>query len=237
MSTTQALSPGAGRRGLFRIAACGCLAAAMPRKLLAADAPKASVTAQQALDMLRKGNQEFAEDRPHPVAINRERRQQIAGGQSPHAVVVACSDSRVAPELLFTSGLGELFVVRVAGNTVERRGLGSIEYGVVELGAPLVMVLGHERCGAVQAAVKAVTDNASYPDAIQEMVEPIIPAVVRAQKQGGGDLVLNAVKENVRLQVQRLKEGNELISPMIKNGKVQVVGGYYSLSNGQVEFL
>jgi len=224
------------RRFLFRTLACGCLAAALPGRPRAADAPKTPMTSGQALDALKQGNQEFVEDHPHAVAVNRARRQQIAGGQTPFAVVVGCSDSRVSPELVFTRGLGELFTIRVAGNTVDRVALGSIEYGVAELGCPLVVVLGHERCGAVQAAIKVVTEDATFPGAIGDMVAPIIPAVLRAQRQGG-DLVANAVKENVRQIVRRLREGDDLISVPAQSGKVQVVGAYYSLSEGEVQFL
>src|SRR3954452_6060034 len=160
---------GWNRRGLLGTMACGCVAAAIPGRLFAADSPKTTMSADQALQTLKQGNQEFMEDRPHAVPINRERRQQIAGGQSPFAVVVGCSDSRASPELVFTRGLGELFTIRVAGNTVDRSALGSIEYGVAELGAPLVIVLGHERCGAVLAAVDVVTKDATFPGAIGDM--------------------------------------------------------------------
>ena len=98
--------------------------------------------------------------------------------------MVGCSDSRVSPELVFTRGLGELFTVRVAGNSVDRTALGTIEYGVAELGAPLVVVLGHERCGAVLAAIEVVTKGATFP-AIGDMVAPIVPAVLRAQRSWG----------------------------------------------------
>lgn len=227
---------GWNRRGLFRTLACGCLTAALPRRLLAADSPKTSMTADQALQTLKQGNQDFAADHPHALTLSRERRQQIAAGQSPFAVIVGCSDSRAPPELLFTRGLGELFTVRVAGNSVDRTALGTIEYGVAELGCPLVVVLGHERCGAVLAAIDMVTKDASFPGAIGDMVAPIIPAVLRAQRQQG-DLVANAVRENVRGIVRRLKQGDDLLSDPVQSGKLQVVGGYYSLSDGIVEFL
>ena len=112
---------------------------------------------EQALQALKQGNQEYAEDHPHAPTINRERRQQISAGQSPFAVVVSCSDSRAPPELVFARGLGELFTVRVAGNSVDRTALGTIEYGVAELGCPLVVVMGHTQCGAVSAAIEAIS--------------------------------------------------------------------------------
>lgn len=224
------------RRFLFRTLACGCLAAALPGPLLADDAPKAKMTPAEALNALKQGNQEFLSDRPHAQNVDRARRQAISAGQSPFAVLVGCSDSRVPPELVFGRGLGEIFTIRVAGNVVDRTALGSIEYGVAELGAPLVVVMGHERCGAVLAAIKAVTEDATFPGAIGDMVAPIIPAVLRAQKQQG-DLVANAVKENVRMVARRLKEGDDLIKGPASQGKVEVVGAYYSLGDGSVQFL
>jgi len=228
------LSP--GRRSVLRAFGCGCAAMAFSRAGFASDSPKTSMSSAQALDALKQGNQEFVADHPHQVAINRERRQQIAGGQSPFAVVVGCSDSRVSPELVFSRGLGELFTIRVAGNSVDRTALGTIEYGVAELGAPLVVVLGHERCGAVLAAIDVVTKDATFPGAIGEMVAPIVPAVLRAQRQQG-DLVANAVKENVRGIVRRLRDQDDLLGGAAKNGKLQIDGGYYSLTDGTVQFL
>jgi carbonic anhydrase len=198
--------------------------------------PHTDLTAEQALEVLRRGNENFVNDRQSQVPITRERRLEIAKGQTPFAVLIGCSDSRVAPELLFGRGLGELFIVRVAGNSVDRTALGSIEYGVAELGCPLVVVLGHERCGAVQAAVKVVTEDASFPGAIGEMVAPIIPAVLRAQRMQG-DLVANAVKENVHRVVRRLRETDDVLSDPVQKGTVKVVGAYYSLTDGSVEFL
>ncbi len=226
------------RRGMFRFLACGCLAgltAAHPGRV-SAEAAHTTLTSAQALETLRQGNDDFVNDRARAVPIDRSRRLAIAGGQTPFAVLVGCSDSRVSPELLFGRGLGELFIVRVAGNSVDRTALGSIEYGVAELGCPLVVVLGHERCGAVQAAVKVVTEDATFPGAIGEMVAPILPAVLRAQRQGG-DLVMNSVKENVRRVVRRLRESDDVLSDPVQQGKVNVVGAYYSLSDGSVEFL
>jgi carbonic anhydrase len=161
------------------------------------------MTPDQALAALKEGNDKFITDAPYRSVNDRNRRLEIARGQTPFAVLVSCSDSRVPPELLFGRGLGELFIVRNAGNTVDTTALGSIQYGVAELGVPLV-VLGHEKCGAVDAAVKVVKENATFPGAIGQMVEPIIPAVIRAQGQPG-DLLDNAVRENVRRTVIRLR--------------------------------
>ena len=165
----------------------------------------------------------------------RERRVEIARGQTPFAVLVGCSDSRVSPELLFGRGLGELFIYRVAGNTVDRAALGSIEYAVAELGVPLVLVLGHERCGAVAAAVSVVEKNTIFPGAIGEMVEPIVPAVLRARSQPG-DLLDNAVRENVRGIVGRLRHEGPILANAIGAGKLRIVGARYDLDDGAVDF-
>lgn len=231
------------RRSVLRGLACGCAAAlagpvcsGVARAADTSHAPATTFSADEVLANLRQGNANFVNDRPQPVLTGRERRLQIAQGQTPFAVFVGCSDSRVPPELVFGSGLGEFFVVRVAGNSVDRTALGSIEYGVGALGCPLVVVMGHERCGAVQAAIQMVQDDKRFPGAISEMVAPIIPAVLRAQKMTG-DLVENAVKENVRSVVLRLRTSDEVLSSPVAQGKVKVVGAYYNLGSGEAEFL
>ena len=221
------------RRAFLAGLGCACLTA---HRGFASDAPKTAMTADEALAAMRKGNDDFVNDRPAAQPVGRARRLEIAAGQTPFAVLVGCSDSRVPPELLFGRGLGELFIVRVAGNSVDRTALGSIQYGVAELGCPLVVVLGHERCGAVQAAVKVVQEDMPLPGAIGEMVAPIIPAVLRAQKMQG-DLVANSVKENARRVARRLREADDILSDPVQAGKVKIVPAYYSLSEGTVEYL
>jgi carbonic anhydrase len=133
-------------------------------------------------------------------------------------------------------GLGELFIIRNAGNTVDTTALGSIQYAVAELGVPLVLVLGHERCGAVDAAVKVVKENASFPGSIGQMIEPIIPAVIKAQAQQG-DILDNAVRENVRRVVNRLRTASEpLLLDPLKAKKLRIVGARYDLDDGDVDF-
>jgi carbonic anhydrase len=193
------------------------------------------MTPDQALAALKEGNDKFITDAPYRQVNDRDRRLEIARGQTPFAVLVSCSDSRVPPELLFGRGLGELFIVRNAGNTVDTTALGSIEYGVVELGVPLVVVLGHEKCGAVDAAVKVVKENATFPGAIGQMIEPIVPAVLRAQAQPG-DLLDNAIRENVRRTVNRLRTSEALLQEPLRSGKLKIVGARYDLDNGDVDF-
>jgi carbonic anhydrase len=143
----------------------------------------------------------------------------------------------VSPELLFGRGLGDLFIVRNAGNVVDLAAMGSIEYGVAVLGAPLVVVLGHERCGAVQAAVAVVEQDATFPGSIGQMIEPILPAVLRARREGEADLVERSVKYNVRRVVDRLRMTEQMLLAPQEAGRLRIVGAYYDLDNGNVEFM
>lgn len=226
------------RRGMLGCLCCagaGLLAAsAAPAR--AAPGPVTDLTADQALALLKEGNATFKTDSPVRAVQGRERRLEIARSQAPFAVLVSCSDSRVPPELLFGRGLGELFIVRNAGNTVDTTALGSIEYGVAQLGVPLVVVLGHERCGAIEAAVSVVNDNTLYPGSIGRMIEPIVPAVLSVRSKAG-DLVSNAVRANVSRTVQRLRTASEpiLLDPL-RAGKLRIVGAAYDLDDGSVDF-
>src|SRR5919199_2071207 len=182
------------RRSFLSCACCASLGIAAGLGTLTsayAAGKKTDLTADQALALLKEGNQKFLAESPVQAAQSRERRLEIASGQTPFAVFVACSDSRVPPELLFSRGLGELFVVRNAGNTIDIAALGSVEYGVGVLGCPLVVVLGHENCGAVAAALEVVQRNATFPGVIGEMVQPIIPAVL-ASRGPSGEVTLDS---------------------------------------------
>ena len=147
--------------------------------------PETTMTPDQALAALKEGNDKFITDSPLRSVQGRERRLEIARGQAPFAVLVSCSDSRVPPELLFGRGLGELFIVRNAGNTVDTAALGSIQYAVAELGVPLVLVLGHERCGAVDAAVQVVKANANWPSSRRRHSRAISLTMLSARTSGG----------------------------------------------------
>jgi carbonic anhydrase len=233
------MSPKLSRRSFLGCACCttaaGLTGLALPGHPAFAAGPKTTMTPDQALAALKEGNDKFVTDAPYRQATDRTRRLEIARGQTPFAVLVSCSDSRVPPELLFGRGLGELFIVRNAGNTVDTTALGSIQYAALELGVPLVVVLGHEKCGAVDAAVKVVKDNATFPGAIGQMVEPIVPAVIRAQTQQG-DLLDNAVRENVRRTVNRLRTAEALLQEPLRTGKLRIVGARYDLDDGDVDF-
>jgi carbonic anhydrase len=199
----------------------------------------ASQSADQALQRLMDGNARYVADDPLPQNITRQRRLEVAQAQFPFATLVGCSDSRVGPEQLFGVGLGDLFIVRTAGNNVGMHGMGSIEFSVASLGVPLIVVLGHERCGAVDAAVKVVNDDLQLAGSMGKMVEPIIPAVLHAQRQlpEDGDLLDASVRENVRRMVRRLRTASEplLMEPQ-RQALLKIVGAYYDLDTGSVDF-
>lgn len=196
------------------------------------------LTPAQALRLLKDGNATFiAGTHVHKDdTTDRKRRLQLAEAQAPIAAYLSCSDSRVPPELLFGRGLGELFIIRNAGNTVEPVAMGSIEFAVAILGVPLVVIMGHEGCGAVKAAISVVEKNATFAGSINKVVEPIIPAVLQARGRKG-DLVANSARENVRRVVSQLRGASEpmLIEPQ-EQGKLMVVGAYYHLQTGKVDF-
>jgi carbonic anhydrase len=199
-----------------------------------------AMTPDEALRLLKEGNELFVADRLPPPPQHSARRLEIAKGQRPFAVLVGCADSRVSPEILFGRGLGELFIIRNAGNTVDVTAQGSIEYAVGELGVPLILVLGHERCGAVAAALEVVERSATFPGRIGQMVEPIIPAVLRAKQAAGAgvghdELLDAAVSENVRRVAHGLSL-SELLTERQRAGRLKIVGARYDLEDGLVDF-
>ncbi len=195
------------------------------------------LTPDQALDILKTGNAAFVSGQAaKDDRIGQAWRATLTEKQRPFCVLVGCSDSRVSPELLFGRGLGELFIVRNAGNVVDQAAMGSIEYGVAILGAPLVVVLGHERCGAVQAAVDVVEHDATYPGSIGQMIEPILPSVIQARRQGTDDLLDRSVRANVHRIVQRLRTTEQMLLEPQRSGRLKIIGARYDLDDGSVEF-
>jgi carbonic anhydrase len=191
--------------------------------------------ADETLAQLAAGNRRFASNQPtHPHA-GRERRVEVAHGQKPIAMILGCADSRVPPELVFDCGLGDLFVVRTAGHVLDAAVLGSLEYGVGELRVPVLVVLGHEQCGAVNAALEAIAHNAKLPGAIGRLVETILPAVI-SSRGAPGDWLENAVRANVECAMQGLRR-SEVLSTAIRAGELLVVGARYRLGTGMVEWL
>jgi carbonic anhydrase len=181
---------------------------------------------------LLDGNRRYVDGKPSHSNQTPERRNQVAKGQHPFAVVVSCSDSRVPPEIIFDQGIGDLFVVRVAGNIVDDGGLGSIEYAAEHLHVSLIVVLGHERCGAVEAAVK----GGEAPGHIKSLVETIRPAVENARGRPG-DLAENAMRGNVKLVVDRLKASKPILEHLVHKGTLSVIGARYDLDDGQVTLI
>jgi carbonic anhydrase len=192
---------------------------------------------EEALKALMDGNKRFIKVmKEGSLMRTAERRKEVAEGQNPFAVILACADSRVAPEILFDQGIGDLFVVRVAGNIVnpENYGIqGSIEFGVKALGAPLIMVLGHSRCGAVAGAIQALQEGTTFPGSIQNIVTTIKPAVDKAKKEKG-DLLHNSIIANVNMGVAKLNGSEPVIEPMVKASEVKIVGANYDLVTGEV---
>jgi len=162
-----------------------------------------------------------------------KRRAELAKSQHPFAIVLSCSDSRVPPEIIFDEGLGDLFIVRVAGNVLNDEGLGSIEYGVEVLGARLIVVLGHGSCGAVDAAMKTIAAKGKAPGHIQSLVTALKPVVNSTPK---ADLE-TMIKANVKHVVDALRSSTPILKARVDSGDVQVIGGYYTLDTGAVTFL
>lgn len=197
----------------------------------AADGPSNRPSAQTALQWIKFGNERHMVGRYVHWHQSAARRMEVAAGQRPHTIIVSCSDSQVPPEILFDQGLGDLFVVRVAGNIVGDHELASIEYAAGHLGVPLVIVLGHQRCGAVAAAVT----GGDMPGHLGSLISALSPAVSRT-KGMEGDPVDNAVHSNVRLVVEAIRTSEPVLSHMVNSGKLEVVGAYYSLDTGEVRW-
>lgn len=196
------------------------------------------ITPDDALALLKEGNRRFLDDVPLAVHGDRMSRLRMAAAQRPIAAYLSCSDSRVAPELLFGRGLGELFIVRNAGNSLCSTALGSLEFAVTVLGVPLIVVMGHENCGALRAAISVVSEGYGYSANINKVLQPLYPAIMEA---GGGcphDRVNTAARHNVDRVVRELQEES---SPALRRpqelGTLKVIGAFYELAGGEVEWL
>ncbi len=227
------------RRRFLALSAAGLAAAATTfhgRPVLAAGATT-SVTPDEAFARLKAGNEKYVSAPQLCAADIAAQRESVAKAQSPWAAVLTCADSRVPPELLFGGlGLGELFVARNAGNMADTATMGSLEYGVEHLGVPLVLVMGHERCGAVAAACDVVAKHTKFPGSIGPMVNAIVPAA-RAVYRKPGDFVDNAVRESAKRTAAKIASRSPIFSRFVKAAKVKVVAACYDLDDGRVEFL
>ena len=190
------------------------------------------MTAQEALKQLKEGNQRYVTEKLEHPRSDQKRREELTGSQSPFAIVLSCADSRVTPELIFDQGIGDLFVIRIAGNVAKDKVTASIEYAVKYLNTKLIVVMGHESCGAVNASL----GDADPGGHIGTLIDLIKPAVEKARSMSG-DLLTNAVKENARMVTEGLKSSDPILKEAVNNDGVEIVPAYYKLGSGEVEFL
>lgn len=198
-------------------------------------APQA-ISPDEALGRLKQGNIIFSRGGASIALPGAARLAEMVAAEKPFAVIVGCSDSRVAPELIFDCNLGELFVVRAAGPTVSQESLGAIVYAVERLGAPLVVVLGHSQCGVVGAAIDLATKQVAPHGAVLDMVLPIVPAVLKAQEKHPADLQDAATRQNVRDVAARLRVADGVMAERIAQGRLKVLSACYDLTAGKVTF-
>ena len=191
-----------------------------------------AITADAALAELKVGNAHHVQHQYHHPHETVGRQRELIAGQHPHAQILSCADSRVPPEIIFDQGLGDLFVVRVAGNVATDTEIGSLEYGAEHLHIPLLVVLGHESCGAVTAAVQGGAPEGH----IVSLVNLIKPAVDKSRGMPG-DPIANAVRLNVQMVVQQLRSSTPVLSELVAQGRLKIVGGVYSLETGKVTWL
>lgn len=200
------------------------------------------ISPSDALQLLKEGNDRFVNmHRLADPGVSAEIRISLTEGQHPYATILCCSDSRVPPEIVFDEGLGHLFIVRVAGNVIDPVTLGSIEYATLHSTSRLIIVMGHQHCGAVTAATEVVENHHGVETSdIMDLIYRIFPAVHRAIKLVGEDdepkLIEAAIRANVRLVVEQIIRRSAALREMTETGEVQIVGSYYSLDTGEVEF-
>jgi carbonic anhydrase len=200
-------------------------------------APAEGLTPKQALAKLKEGNRRFVEDANACAADLAARRTELAAGQHPWAIVLTCSDSRVTPELIFGGvTLGELFVVRNAGNVLDTGALGTIEYGTEHLHAPLVVVMGHKKCGAVAAACDVVKKGTVLEGSIGKMVQPILPVALAALFTSE-DFVGQTVRNNAVSGAKRIAEESAIVAHLVDSGAVKVIAAVYDIETGEVQFI
>jgi carbonic anhydrase len=223
------------RRDLLTIVTAAAVVTTLPPlpTFAQSPAPPNAISPDDALKRLQDGNARYAANARKNRDYSADRAAR-ASAQYPFASILSCADSRVAPELAFDEGPGDLFVVRVAGNFVNEDGLASLEYGSLVLGVPLIMVLGHSNCGAVNATIKAVKDSTTLPGHLPSLINAIRPAVLAAQAKNSADLLVEATAENVRLTVKTLQTAKPILSDLVSAGKLKVVGAVYNIATGKV---
>ena len=222
------------RRGLF----CACGALAMHSAAHAqAPASPSGLTPDQALERLRQGNIQFRSDNPTRPETSQARRAMLLGSQAPYAAVLGCADSRAPIESIFNAGVGDIFTATVAGNSALPGMVGTLEYAVAVLKVPVIMVMGHENCGAISAAKSVVETGRALPGELGAMVAPIVPAVVQSLKAGGPDVVNNAVRLHARLTARWLHHSVRILTDAVARGDLKVVAAYYDIDQGAVTLL
>src|SRR5689334_4274092 len=199
------------------------------------------ISARDALERLREGNGRFVSGVRSDRLTGQTRRGELAAGQEPFAIILGCSDSRVPAEIIFDQGLGDLFVIRVAGNIVASSQIGSVEFAAERFGTPLVVVLGHSQCGAVSATLeelmRPMEKQSRNLRSIVDRIRPSVEALLATELRHDSDaLVRHAVRSNVRVSANQLRHGSEVLEPRIQRGDLLVVGAEYSLETGLVDF-
>ena len=228
------------RRSFLSLAAATAAGLALPRVGFAAKAskppkPQNVLTPDEAFARLMKGNARYVKGLTTRHDFRHER-EALSKGQNPYAGILSCADSRIVPEYAFDTGRGDLFVCRVAGNFLDDESIASFEYGVAVLGVPLLVVLGHKSCGAVDAAIKSIKDGTTLPGHLPSLVTALTPAVKAAMAEPG-NVIDNAIRENVVRNVEKMKTATPIIDKAVTEKKVRVVGGVYNLDSGRVEIV
>jgi carbonic anhydrase len=228
------------RRNVLKFAGAAATALALGGPALAKEKkmvpkPQNVLSPDAALDRLMRGNKRYVEGlaKRHDFAHEREA---LTKGQNPFAAVLGCADSRIAAEFCFDTALGDAFVCRVAGNFANEDNVASLEYAVAVLKTPLIMVMGHDACGAVDATIKSVKDGTTLPGHLPALVAAIKPAV-EAVKDQGGDMLANAIRSNVKLNVEKLQKASPILDAAVNDKSLRVVGGVYRLATGKVDLV
>jgi carbonic anhydrase len=236
---SQAQLTSASRRTILRSVAAVTIGLALGSPGRAKEAvvpkPQNAVSPEAALERLMKGNERYIQgvSRRHDFKHEREA---LVGGQNPFAGVLSCADSRIAPEYAFDAGRGDLFVCRVAGNFANDDTVASMEFAAAMLGMPMILVLGHDSCGAVDATIKSLKDGTTLPGHLPSLVTALAPSV-KAVSQQQGDILDNATRQNVIDNVAKLKSATPILSAAVEQGKLKVVGGVYRLKNGRIDMV
>lgn len=226
---------GAAGAGVALATAAGSLAA-RPAQAQSYAGPADPLTPDEALQRLLDGNARYVADSGRNQDFSKERAAR-AEAQHPLAAILSCADSRLAPEIAFDQGLGDLFVVRLAGNFVNDDGLASLEFGTQVLGIPLILVLGHTGCGAVAATIQVVEEGAELPGRLSGLAEALRPGIETALATQPVDPLAAATIENVRHNVTKLETAEPIVSALVAEGRVKVVGGIYDIGTGEVTLI